>query len=79
MAVWQENLERLLRQKEVLILHGNVRDSAYVRNTGAAVPGLTALLRDAGRALGYQRAVFWGVFFDLEGNGYPPLMVIGAH
>ncbi len=82
MAVWQDNLERLLRQKEVLILHGNVRDSAYVRNTGDAaqeraeadaVPGLTPLLRNAGRALGYQRAVFWGVFFDLQGNGHAPL------
>ena len=31
MAVWQNNLERLLRQKEVLVLHGNVRDSAYLK------------------------------------------------
>ena len=73
MAVWQNNLERLLRQKEVLVLHGNVRDSAYLKKNGDALPGLSPLLRNVARTLDYQRAVFWGVFFDLDGKGHTPI------
>jgi hypothetical protein len=58
MAVWQENLQRLLNQKEVLILHGNVRDTAYIKQDGTLINGLTELLRDTGKVLGFQRAVF---------------------
>lgn len=73
MAVWEENLRRFLNQKEVLILHGNIRDTAYIKKDGTLVPGLTNLIRDVGRKLGYQRVVFWGVFFDHEGKGHPPM------
>lgn len=73
MAVWQENLKRLLNQKEVLILHGNVRDTAYIKRDGTLVPGLTDLIREIGRELKYQREIFWGVFFDHEGKGYSPM------
>ena len=73
MAVWQENLERLLKQKEVLILHGNVRDTAYIKKDGTLVQGLTNLIREKGRTLGYQKGIFWGVFFDQEGKGHSPM------
>ena len=73
MSVWQENLKRLLRQKEVLIIHGNVRDSAYIKKDGNLIPGLTDLLRETGRELGYQRIVSRGVFFDHEGKGHSPM------
>ncbi len=73
MAVWQDNLRRLLSQKEVLILHGNVRDTAYIKKNGTLVQGLTSLIREAGKELGYQRAVFWGVFFDHEDKGHSPM------
>jgi len=73
MAVWQDNLKRLLRQKEVLIIHGNVRDSAYIKKDGNLVPGLADLLLEMGRELGYQRVVAWGVFFDREGKGHSPM------
>ena len=73
MAVWQENLQRLLNQKEVLILHGNIRDTAYIKKDGNLVPGLTPLLREAGKALNFQRSVFWGVAFDAEKKGHTPV------
>lgn len=37
MAVWQDNLRRLLNQKEVLIIHGNIRDTAYLTEEGNLV------------------------------------------
>lgn len=73
MAVWQENFKRLLQQKEVLILHGNVRDTAYIKKCGTLMPGLTDLIRDMGRNLQFQRGVFWGVFFDESGKGHSPM------
>lgn len=73
MAVWQENLSRLLLQKEVLILHGNVRDTSYVRPDGTFVSGLTPLLRDVSREHGFHRAAFYGVYFDHEGKGTGPM------
>lgn len=72
MAVWQENLKRLLKQKEVLILHGNVRDIAYIKKDGTLYLGLTNFIREIGKELGFQRGIFWGVFFDVEGKGYTP-------
>lgn len=56
-----------------MILHGNVRDTAYIKKNGDLVPGLTSLIREVGRDLGYQRGVFWGVFFDQEGKGQTPM------
>ncbi len=76
MAVWQENLRRLLKLKEILILHGNVRDSAYVKKDGSLLKGLTELLREVGREQGYQKIHFWGVLFDHEGKGNPPMWSI---
>ena len=73
MAVWQENLQRLLKQKEVLILHGNVRDTAYIKPDGTLINGLTELLRDTGKVLGFQRAVFWGVTLDHEHKAHSPV------
>lgn len=73
MAVWQDNLKRLLFQKEVLILHGNVRDNAYIRKDGTLVPSLTELIRQVGKELNFQKIIFWGVFFDKEGKGHSPM------
>jgi len=73
MTVWQENLRRLLSQKEVLILHGNVRDTGYVKKDGTLVPGLTTLIREVGRELNYHRVTFWGVFFDNTNKGHNPM------
>lgn len=74
MSVWLENLRRLLKQKEVVILHGNIRDIAYIKSDGSLIRGgLTPLIREIGRELGYQRAVFWGVFFDTENQGHSPM------
>jgi DNA polymerase III delta prime subunit len=72
MAVWQENLKKQLQQKDVLIVHGNIRDSVYIRPDGSSISGLTHLLRDTARDLGYQRLVSWGVFFDSTGKGIAP-------
>lgn len=74
MGVWQENFRRLLSQKEVLIIHGNVRDNAYINKDGKFIRGLTDLIREAGLDLGFTKAVFWGVFFDQNGVGHPPLL-----
>lgn len=76
MAVWQDNIRRLLKQKEVLIIHGNVRDTAYIKNDGTLVLGLTELIREIGRELKYQKINFWGVFFDHEKKGHPPMWSI---
>ena len=76
MAVWQENLRRLLKQKEILILHGNVRDSAYIKKDGTLLKGLTELLREVGKEQGYQKIHLWGVLFDHEGKGNPPMWSI---
>jgi len=73
MAVWQENLERLLKQKEVLILHGNVRDTAYIGRDGNLILGFSDLIREYARKLDYQRIVFWGIFFDHNDKGHAPL------
>lgn len=73
MAVWQENLKRMLSQKEVVILHGNIRDTAYIKKNGDLIKGFTELIRSIGKELGYQRGVFWGVFFDSEGKGHAPM------
>lgn len=56
-----------------MILHGNVRDTHYIKKDGSLIPGLTSLIREMGRELGYQRAVFWGVFFDHENKAHSPM------
>lgn len=73
MAVWQENLKRLLAQKEVLILHGNIRDTAYIKKNGELIRGLIELVREIGSELGYDEVRFWGVFFDYDGKGFSPM------
>lgn len=73
MAVWQENLKRLLSQKEVLILHGNVRDTKYITKDRKMIPGLTPLIQEIGKELNYKKLVSWGVFFDQERKGHPPM------
>ena len=73
MAVWQDNLKRLLNQKEVLIIHGNIRDTAYLTEEGNLVRGLTDLINRTGKELGYDRTVSWGSFFDHEGRGHSPM------
>ncbi|BAM69501.1 ATP-dependent Clp protease ATP-binding subunit [Methanothermobacter sp. KEPCO-1] len=73
MAVWQENLKRLLNQKEVLILHGNIRDTAYIKDDGSLIRGLTDLINSIGAELGYDRTVSWGTFFDHEERGHSPI------
>jgi len=73
MAVWQDNLRRLLNQKEVLIIHGNIRDTAYLTEEGNLVRGLTDLINKTGRELGYDKTVSWGSFFDHEGRGHSPM------
>ncbi|MCQ8904642.1 MAG: AAA family ATPase [Methanothermobacter sp.] len=73
MAVWQDNLRRLLNQKEVLIIHGNIRDTAYLTEEGNLVRGLTDLINRTGRELGYDKTVSLGSFFDHEGRGHSPM------
>ena len=73
MAVWQENLKRALEMKEVLILHGNIRDSAYVSETGEPIRGFTELVKGMGRELGFDRMVSWGVLFDKEQRPHTPV------
>jgi len=63
MAVWQENLKAIFSQKEVLILHGNIRDTVYIKKNADLIRGFTELIRNIGTELRYQRGVFWGVFF----------------
>lgn len=76
MAVWQENLRRLLRQKEVLILHGNVRDSAYIRGDGTLLSGLSELLIEVGRSEQFQKIHFWGIVSTRDGKIETPLWTI---
>lgn len=66
MAVWQENLKRLLSQKEVLIIHGNVRDTAYIRNDGRIIRGLNEVIKIIGEELDYRELRLWGVFYHEE-------------
>ncbi len=73
MAVWQDNLKRLLLQKEVLILHGNVRDSGYIKKDGTLILNLTEFIRQISRELNFQRLIFWGVFFGKDGRGHSPM------
>ena len=71
MAVWHDNFTRLLKQKEVLILHGNIRDTAYMNKEGNLV-SIPDLIREVGKPLKYERMVSWGVFFNEE-KGYSPM------
>ena len=72
MSVWQENMKRLFEHKEVLILHGNIRDSAYISERGKPIRGLSEVIRGLGRELDFDRIIFWGVFFDQEKKGHSP-------
>lgn len=77
MAVWQENLKRLLEQKEVLILHGNVRDTDYIKRDGTLIQdGLSELLVELGKELHFREIRFWGVVYDHEGKAHTPLWTI---
>ncbi len=67
MAVWQDNLNRALFNKQTLILHGNIRDKAYVYQR-QIVPGFTPLLRQIARENGMQRILHLGVTGDGRGN-----------
>ncbi len=73
MAVWQQNMMRHLQQKEVIVLHGNIRDMAYIKSNGELVPGLSELIRETGRKLGFQQCIFWGVFYDHENKAHNPM------
>ena len=73
MSVWQENMKRLFAHKEVLILHGNIRDSGYISGQGTPIRGLSELIRRMGGELGFDRVVFWGVSFDKEKKGHSPI------
>ncbi len=73
MGVWIENLKRLFLQKEVIILHGNVRDTNYINKDGELITGFTDLLRTIGKDMNYDKVIFWGTYFDGEGNGCPPM------
>jgi len=53
-----------------------VRDSAYVKKEGSLLKSLIELLREVGRDQSYQRIHFWGVIFDHEGKGNPPMWCI---
>jgi len=73
MGVWIENLKRIFMQKEVLILHGNIRDTAYINKNGELILGFTELIRKIGREMGFDKGIFWGTFFDGDGNAQPPI------
>ena len=72
MAIWQQNLSRLLEQKAALILHGNIRDSGYIKKDGALILGLSTFIRELGKSQNFQRVLSWGVFFDHDNIGCPP-------
>lgn len=77
MAVWQENLKKILDQKEVLILHGNVRDTAYVKKDGTFIQdGLSNLIVEIGKELNFNEIRFWGVIYDHQGRAHTPLWTI---
>jgi ATP-dependent Clp protease ATP-binding subunit ClpA len=73
MLVWRENLKRFFQQKEVLLLHGNVRDTAYINENGSLTSGFTNLISEIAKECGFQRGIFWGVVFDKEGTGHSPM------
>lgn len=73
MAVWQENMKNCLDRKEVVLVHGNIRDSAYIRQDGGLIGGLPDLVRQVGRELDFQRIVFWGVSLDEKNQAHTPM------
>lgn len=66
MAVWLENMERLLKQKDVLILHGNIRDTAFLMEDGNHFSGLSKLIRDTARKHDFSCVRFWGMMPKLD-------------
>lgn len=66
MAVWLENFERLLRQKEALVLHGNIRDSAFLTEDGTVIRGLTELLRTIAKRQEFSCVRFWGMMPKMD-------------
>jgi DNA polymerase III delta prime subunit len=73
MAVWMENLKNLFIQKEVIVIHGNIRDTAYIGKNGELINGFTELIRSISKELNFDKGIFWGTFYDAEGNGSPPM------
>lgn len=60
MAVWLENFERLLVQKDVLILHGNIRDTAFLMEDGTSIRGLSDLIKNTAKKQEFSCVRFWG-------------------
>ncbi len=71
-GVWIDNLRSLLRYKEVLILHGNVRDTGYILD-GKRVRGFGDLIRRIARDMNFEEVITWGVIYDDKGKLGGPL------
>jgi len=63
MSTWIKNLKMALEHKEVLILHGNVRDKYINLEKDLVYTNLTELLQDIGRdlTLAFTRVIFYDV------------------
>jgi len=60
MAVWLENFNRIFGQKEVLIIHGNIRDEFYIKKNGQKINGLTDLIKFIAKKHHYHQIQFLG-------------------
>ncbi len=65
MSVWIRNLKTTLEDREVVILHGNVRDR-YIDDDGHVYDNLTALLTQV--AGGLPREFAEVMFYDAVGH-----------
>ena len=61
MSTWVKNLRMALESKEVILLHGNVRDKYISHESGLVYSNLTGLLEDIGRdkAFAFSRTVVY--------------------
>ncbi len=61
MSVWMNNLKTALENKEVLILHGNVRDRYIHPQKGVVYDSLTELLEDVSKELSifFSRLIYY--------------------
>ncbi len=66
MSTWMKNLRTDLENKEVVILHGNVRDKYINPSNGAVYGNLTELLQYLSRDLPIEFTR--SVFYDIVGN-----------
>jgi ATP-dependent Clp protease ATP-binding subunit ClpA len=77
MSVWMKNLKMALEHKEVVILHGNVRDRYINPEKGLIYANLTELIQDTAKNLSirFTRMVFYDMVDHerIQGSAFAPV------